>query len=80
MTNLTMMLKSGYCPPPENMDKKTAQFFICMAYMRYRNARKHYYWIKDKDPNGQLRYEYWGIMTENWNNLQLYKTYYYGVK
>jgi len=60
------------------MDKKTSQFFVCAAYMRYRNSRENYNRIKEKDYPDSIQWEAWSVMTENWNNLQLYKTYYYG--
>lgn len=70
MNNLTLMLKSGYCPPPANMDKKTAQFFVCKAYLRYRANREEY----NKNPADDASFF---IRNESWNVLQVFKQYYY---
>jgi len=75
-----MMLKAGYVPPPAWMDKKTAQFFVCVAYLGYRKSRELYYRLKNFQPNDKLPItEQYLVMLENWNNLQLIKGYYYDI-
>lgn len=66
-----MMLRSSWCPPPKQMDKKTAQFFVCKMYLLYRNTRKIY--------NLYGTDMHWDTMNENWNNLKMFKEYYYEI-
>lgn len=65
-----------------NLDKKTTQFFVVLAYLRYRMNRKCYFHLKKIESiENFIRIDiYEGVMNDSWNHLQELKRYYYGLE